>query len=305
MSRRRAWLAATALLLVPACTADGGGSEGGGGNGGGGGAPTTTEPTTETTGGGTTTTTTEEPSEDPDQAVVDAVDATLATESFTVSSEANLQIAGQDLQLTAEGSIDYAELVADATIGIDADGEAYEIGIRSDGTMLWVRAEGDGAPFAIPEGKAWVEGESSRLEQSDGFAQIDLIGVVVALRAADGTEAGDTDEIDGVSAQKYTTSVDYDEAVEAAGPDAAKFQSALSVESEDPVALDIEVWVGDDGVIRRFQLDIDAGQAPLGGDYRIELTDVGSDVEVPEAPPSEDVLSGAAAEDLLDQVFAT
>lgn len=303
MSRRHAWLAAAALLLVPACSADGGGSEGGGGNGGGGGTQTTTT-TSETTGGGGETTTTVETSEDPDQAVSDAVDATLATESFTVSSEANLQIAGQDLKLTSDGSIDYAGLVADATIGIDADGKAFEVGIRSDGTMLWVRAEGDDAPFAVPGGKTWVEGKSSRLEQSDGFAQVDLIGVIVALRAADGTKAGDTEEIDGVSSQQYTTSIDYDEAVAAAGPDEAKFRTALSLESEDPVALDIEVWVGDDGVIRRFQLDIDAGQAPLGGDYRIDLTDVGADVEVPEAPPSEDVLSGAEAEDLLDQIFA-
>lgn len=292
MSRRRAWLAAAALLIAPACSAGGESEEGGGG--GGGGRSSTTE--------AGETTTTAEVSEDPDQALIDAVDATLETESFTVDGEANLDIASQQLRLTSSGSVDYADLVAGVVIGVDQGGEETEVEIRSDGSTLWVRSDGSGG-LELPDGKTWVQGEVSQLEDSDSFAPKNLIGVIIALRAAEGTEAGDTAEIDGVSATSYTTTVDYDAAVEAAGEDREVFESALSLTSEDPVALDIEVHVGDDGIVRRFDLEIDAGSAPLGGDYTIELTDVGEEVDPPEAPDEADTVTGAEAEPFLDQLL--
>ncbi|HEX2576113.1 MAG TPA: hypothetical protein VHK88_07170 [Aquihabitans sp.] len=305
--RRRAWLAApvAALLLVSACSAGGDdeaddattttAAEGGGG---GGEETTTTEAEEETT-------TTAEVSDDPDQALADAVDATLAAESFVVDSEANLQVGDQEFQITSQGGIDYSGPVADVAIGIDQDGQSGGLEVRSDATNVWVRAEGSAAAsFDIPEETPWVEGEASRLTESENFDQADLIGVLLALRAAEGTEAGDTEEIDGVEATQYTTTVDYDAAVEAAGEDADAFENALSLTADGPVSLAIQAWVGDDGIVRRFELEIDAGSAPLGGDYRVELSGVGEEVEAPEPPDDAEVLRGPEAEELLDQLIS-
>lgn len=293
MTRRRTCLLAAALLLVSACSASGSDSEGGSGGGGGG-------------GGGSTTTEADAPDGDPDQIVADAADATLAASSFTVESEANLTVGPQRFRLATEGSLDYENLVADATIGIEQAGSATEVSLLADGETLWVKAdEIEGVTLPDPE-KVWIEGEATLLDESGSFRPVDLIGVILALRGADGAEAGESEEIDGVSTTKYTFSLDYDEAVEAAGEDEEAFTSALSLRSEDPIELTIDAWIGDDdGILRRFALETDAGSAPLGADYAIELADVGDDVEAPDAPESATILRGEQAADLLEQIFSS
>jgi hypothetical protein len=295
MRRRTAHLALATALVLSACSA-GSDSEGGGDKGQGG--TTTTEAANDTT------TTVAEPADDPDQAVIDAVDATLAVESFRVESDAQLEVGAQEFRLTSSGFVDYADLLADMEITVTGNDQDAAIALLADGTNLWVRADG-GASVEIPDGKTWLEGEATLLEQSDNFAQVDLIGVLVALRAAAGTEVGDTEEIGGVETTSYLATIDYQDAVDAAGDDAEAFQSALSLSSEEPVALDVQVWIGDDGIIRRFHLEVDAGGAPLGGTYEVELSEVGEEPEAPEAPDAADVLSGPEAEELLSQLISS
>lgn len=300
MSRRRALLAAAALtLLVPACSADGSdaGSDGP--------TPTTEGGDTPTTEGGETPTTETEPEPDPDadadDVLIDAVDTTLGTDSFQVDSTAELQVAAQEFGLRSSGQVDYENLVADVELAVEGEGQDADIALRADGTNLWIRAGGN-TGVELPDGKTWVEGEASRLTDSDNFEPSDLIGVILALRASDGAEAGDTEEIDGVEATSYTVTIDYDEAVEAAGDDAEAFQSALSLTSPDPVALEIEAWVGDDGVIRRFSLEVDAGAAALGGSYEVELSEIGAEVDAPEPPDAAETVTGPEAESILDEL---
>lgn len=190
-----------------------------------------------------------------------------------------------------------------AEISIESAEQDATVELRADGTTLWVRPKGD-AGVELPAGKTWVEGDASRLEQSDSFAQEDLIGVILALRGATGTEVGDSRDIDGTATQSYTTTIAYDDAVTAAGDQAAAFESALSLTADEAPLLNIEVSIGDDGIIRRFQLEVDAQSgAPLGGTYEVDLTDVNAEVEPPEAPAAADVVSGPEAEALLDQLI--
>ncbi|QXC61802.1 hypothetical protein KSP35_02895 [Aquihabitans sp. G128] len=300
MRRPVAVVALAALLSVTACSTSGGGSDAGGD----GGKTTTTADDGKTTTTEGDTSTTIAPDDDPDQAVADAVNATLDNPRFSVQSEANLTVGAQKFQLTTDGSIDYEGLVADAEITIDGGkGQQGQLKLLADGEKLWINAEGD-VGVTIPDGKSWVEGDADLLTSSDNFAPVDLIGVIVALRGADGTKAEGTKEIDGVETQQYSTTLTYDEAVEGAGADAEAFKSALSLTSEKPVDLNIDVWVGDDGIIRTFQLEVDAPSGvPLGGDYTVELTDVGDDVEVPDAPEASKVLTGAKADALLDKLM--
>ncbi|CAN5467472.1 hypothetical protein BH10ACT1_BH10ACT1_14770 [soil metagenome] len=299
MRRPAAVLALAALLSVTACSTGGGGSDG---------SDDPRSTTTEAGGGETTTsTTTDQPSDgDADQAVIDSVDATLENPAFSVKSEANLNVGVQTFQLTTDGSIDYDALIADAEITIDGGkGQQGGIKILSDGSKLWINATGD-TGVTLPAGKSWVEGSSDLLSSSDNFAPVDLIGVIVALRGAKDTEVGDTKDIDGVETQEYSTTLTYDEAVAAAGEDAAAFKSALSLTSEDPVDLDIDVWIGDDGIIRRFELEVDAPSGvPLGGDYTVELGSIGDEIDAPDAPPAAQVLTGPEADKILDQLISS
>lgn len=295
MRRNPALFAIVAALALPMCGVSGDDDAQGPGQ------VTTTEPGGSETTTEETTTTSEVIDEDLDQVLADAGDDTIATTSFTIDSEAQLDIGFQELVLGVTGSVDYEAYAASIEIMLDEDGTTSDLEILSDGETLWVRVES--ADVTIPEGKTWVEGDADRLVEASTFDPDGVLGVLYALRAAEGTEVGDTEEIDGVETTQYTTEIDYAAAVEAAGDDAAAFQAALSLTGTDDIALLVDAWVGDDGVIRRFELEVDAGTAPLGGTYRIELSDVGEEVGEVESPPAADTLTGPQAETLLDQLI--
>lgn len=63
----------------------------------------------------------------------------------------------------------------------------------------------------------WAEGSSDLLTDSSSFAPNILIGVLYLLRGAEKIEVG---EVDGVDGREYTTTMTYDQAKAAAGPDA-------------------------------------------------------------------------------------
>ncbi len=302
MRRFQLVLLLAVLLVGSSCGVTGQDDTGGRGGGG----ATTTEETTTTEQPTTTdeaTTTTELPGDGAEVAalLVEAADATLATERMTIDSEAVLGVGQQTLRLAVDGSVDYATTEAVVTLTFEQAGETQEIEVRSDGDRAWIRAEGaDSPPF--PDGRTWVLGDAERLTAGDNFSQSGLIGVLLALRATTDAEAGDTEEIDGVETRRYTTSVLYDDAVDAAGSDAQAFTAALSLTGSSDIALEIDVWVGEDGVIRRFQLAVDTTD-PLSGTYDIEITGVGDEVADVDEPDEDDVVTGAEAEDLLDQLI--
>lgn len=232
-----------------------------------------------------------------------AVDASLAAPSFSIDNRADLEVGTDRLVLDIDGAVDYEALIADATIGIDQSGTTGEVEMLSDGELLWVRSEGQGVS-RFPDGVTWIEGDAERLSDNPSFEQAGLMGVVIVLRGAEDVEEGDTSEMDGVTVRQFTTTIAYQDAVEAAGDDAEALASSFSLTGGATVAdLDVEVWVGDDDVVRSFDLEIDGGDLPVGGTYAFTLEDVGGDVTPPEAPADEDVLRGPEADTFLDQLM--
>ncbi len=263
---------------------------------------TTTASASSTTADGTDTTDTTqptEPSDDPAAALRDAVDTTLAVNSFTIDSQLDLDVGPQNVGLTAEGSFDYEALIGDLELNVDATGSSVRLVIRSDGKKLWVQSEGDDAPV-IPDGKSWLEGDHDLLAASTAVEPSGVVGVVIALRGADEVTEVDTGEADGIETTTYETTVAYDEAVKAAGDDADVFTSALELTAPKPPDLVMTVEVGSDGIIRNFDLVVEAADGtPIEGGYQIELTNVNEEVELPEAPSVDDTLTGPQAEKIL------
>jgi len=162
-------------------------------------------------------------------------------------------------------------------------------------------------PF--PDGATYVEGDADLLAQGDSFSPTGLLGVVLVLHggAAADPEAGEVEEVDGVETRAYSFTVPYDEAVDAIEPEQQEaFTSALSLTGEAEQAdLDVEVAIGtDDDVVRRLSLDIEA-DVPVDGGYEVEVGDVGSEVEAPEAPDEDEVATGPEAEALLAQLLSS
>lgn len=261
---------------------------------------TSTAPTTTTT---APTTTTTETSDDADQALVDASAATLDATAFSIDSLLDVSVGPQSFSLAIEGSVDYDAGVAGITLSVSGDGQAGEVEIRSDATNIWIRPEGSAAGDAIPGGKTWVEGSADRLDESDNFDQAGLLGVLIALRAAEDTERTGTDEIDGTEVTTYETTIDYAEAVKAAGDHEEAFTTALGLKAPGTVTLEGEVAVGSDGVIRHVALDVKSDPDLVDGTYELDLSDVGATIDPPKAPPAEKTLTGPKAEELLDQLI--
>lgn len=242
-------------------------------------------------------------SDDPDQAVIDAVDATLAARSFSVSSVADLNVGPQQFGLTTSGAVDYEQVVVDVAIAVESGAQQDELEIRSNGTTVWIRVEGaTAAEVGLPPGIRWIEGDADKLAELGSYDQTGLIGVVLTLRAADNTELVGTDTIDGIDVTRFRTTVIYQDAVTAAGPDAEALQQSLSLRAPVPVELDIDVAVGSDGIIRDFSLiaDTQANGLTLSADYQVDLTRVGEEVSPPEAPPTDETLTGPRADAIFE-----
>ncbi|MGI8755878.1 MAG: hypothetical protein ACR2MB_08455 [Acidimicrobiales bacterium] len=289
--RRRfamAGVATTFALALAACGVSGGSDGAGTG-------------TTSKTGEGSTTTIA--PAQDPDTALHDAANATLKARSFRIESEANLEIAAQTVHLRAVGPVDYDSVIANVQINVEQGSKAQEIEIRANGSTFWVRPK-TATVSQLPEGKTWVQGKVSRLEKAASFKPTGLIGVLLALLGSTDAKRVGTGEIDGIKVVEYKTTISYAAAVRAAGDRAKAFQSALSLTSGKDPQLVTDVSVGADGVIRKMRLEIQVPSGlPLGGTYAVDLTKVGQPVDKPDAPPDGQILKGAKADKILDQIL--
>ncbi len=241
---------------------------------------------------------------DPVAALQDAVGATVDARVFTVDGDLDLQVAGQQLRLATAGSVDYDATVADVELSIESDGQTSEAGILADGEDLWVRAEGEGIP-AFPGGATWLQGEASRLAASSTFEPSGLVGAVLVLRGASEVEVLGSEEGEDGAVLRYATTFTYDDALAAvSGAEEETLQSAFSLTGDaSSVDLDVEVAVGEDGVLREMDLELAETDVPASGGYQISLTDVGGEVTAPEPPDPADVATGPEAEALLDQVI--
>ncbi len=241
--------------------------------------------------------------EDAAAALKDAVDATLAARAFSVEGDAQLSIGDQDLALLSSGAVDYDAVVADLSLAVNQADQSSTITVLADGENLWARVEGATAP-TLPPGKTWIEGQADRLAASSAFEPGGVLGVVLVLRGSEEAEVTGTGEVDGVPVTEYTTTVTYDDALAAVGPDAETLQGAFSLSgAASSLPFDVTVAVGEDGIIRDLELELDGGDVPAEGSYLLSLRDVGTTPEPPEAPDAASVLTGRPAERLLDQLI--
>jgi len=235
----------------------------------------------------------------------ESADATIDIDRASVVLAAELDLAGRVLALDAAGRVDYAAVVADVTFGAEQDGQAQELQVVADGETAWIGGEGAVAS-AFPDGARYVSGDAAQLAGADSFGPVNLVGVALVLRGATDVEAGQVEEIDGVETRTYTTTITFLDAVEAAGDDADAFRSALNLTGDaEQAELDIEVAIGPDDVVRRLELVIDGGDLPVGGTYDLTISDVGDEVEVPQAPPADQVATGPEADALFERLLTS
>jgi hypothetical protein len=143
-------------------------------------------------------------------------------------------------------------------------------------------------------GKTWARldlaqaGKTLGLDLSS-FAQnpVDALGL---LTASGGIERVGSETLDGVEATHYKGTVDLDRVEGVPAPALERMKAAGA-----QTLLPVDVWLGEDGLVRRVKLHEPFGSGADSGsaDVRIDFRDYGSDVYVT-APPAADVFDATA-----------
>lgn len=183
------------------------------------------------------------------------------------------------------------------------DPDSWQLEAIQDGRIVYFRL-----PLLrseLPAGKEWIRADADALAAQQG-AELDLgqlgsVGstdprsVLDALKAVSGPlETVGREEIRGTDTTHYRAALDpakiADEVSKAGATDdvLGSFQDALAQSGLQSVPVD--VWVDDDGLLRRMQIDVATTQAGLTGQVSMRMTfdlfDYGSEVDVT-PPPAE------------------
>ena len=249
--------------------------------------------------------------------------ASKAADSVAFEMELEQQALGMDLTITADGAFDNAanrgrmrmdlSALAELMSGFGkafgagegeipdelADPEAWKIDVVVDGTKVYLRAPMLGSQLG---GKEWVGGDAAELARSQGtdlgqigsIASSDPREALDALEAVSGgLEAVGREEVRGVETTHYRTTIDPAKipgeaaAAGASGDLLAGLTGALK--QVQLAEIPVDVWVDDDGLLRKYTLSLDLEQSgqKIAMALRLELFDYGAAVELDLPDPAD------------------
>jgi len=236
----------------------------------------------------------------------DAADRTREEGSSRVEivTTMEMEMQEQSMQMSGEGVFDYAANRGTMTMTLP---EADEVEMRVDGTVAYVRVP-EGEETGLPEGVSWIRIDAAAHgAQAGQFGQIDQQNpgrMLDYLHAAeDEPEEVGREEVRGVETTHYRAQVNLEEMAEQELeqlPEEQREQQRQQLEQlremlTEPT-IPVEVWVDDDGLLRRMTMEMTLEAPGLEGQptemrmtMRMELFDYGVDVEV-ETPAEDEVV---------------
>lgn len=240
-----------------------------------------------------------------DELVPAAVEATLAegTARLAVTTEIR-GLAGNEEPLLAEGEgfVDFdgrrSSLVLDLAslleaIGLPALGG--EVETRSIGDDRWLRSPFFNSVLGVQT--EWLLLDVTGTDAGEALGQLDaLTGSDPSdqLRLVAGVDPGSVEEVGeedvrGTGTTRYTATLDPQAALDAV-PAADRERLAPVAEQLGTVPVDVELWIDDQGRIRRLTSNVPLPPAAGGGNAaaQLDLFDFGVGVDVA-APPDGDV----------------
>jgi hypothetical protein len=260
----------------------------------------------------------EEPSVEPGEAVAAAATNTAEAGSSKIAFTATFGVpTGAEGEVTegalsGEGEFDYenrrgrltvdlGDLLSEAGLPGDASFE-----LLLDGTVLYVNF-----PLLtafVPDAKEWLKVD---LEQAAGIGGLDLSQLggndptrYLEYLQATGAEVEEigSEEVRGVETTHYSATVDLEEALELVPEDQRASVQALI--DAGTTALPLDTWVDGDGLVRRIDVEVPAGESGGTGNVTMDLFEFGLDVEI-EPPPADQVTDVSELEGLAGVETAT
>lgn len=237
---------------------------------------------------------------------------------FDLSMKMTLPGQQQAFEITADGAVDEAGRRAAMTMdfgsladlfggfGAQVSGDDMRMELRFDWPVMYLRM-----PFLtdrLPSGKEWVSLDLEQFAKQQGvqlpgvgsFGQSDPSAFLDFLKAAnDDLRTLGTEKIDGVRTTHYLGKIDLGELAKTIPAAQRKqLQPALDqlakLTGNGAVAPLVDAWVGDDALLRRFEITFSAPSGAQSFDLALtmNLHDFGASVDVA-APNPADVADAA------------
>ena len=267
-------------------------------------APTATEAPPATSTGATEQppATTTEPSSvvEADPALIaDAAGKTAAAGSARVATEVRVADPGREqTRFSGEGAFDFEQRKGEMTLRL-VEGEEGAFGGRSKAIFVNSSVYYQLPPGALGGGETWIRLDLQNIADASGLdfgplvqgSQADPSQYLLWLSAlGPGVTKIGEEEIRGVPTSRYRAVVDLNLLESQAPPGKEAEWSAYVQTLRDRIGLDfvpVEVWVDDDGLIRRLYHEYGFAAEGTSAVVTTELFDFGVDVNVTAPPPGQ------------------
>ena len=232
--------------------------------------------------------------------IAQAPAATQEEQSAQIAMEMVMTGGQQDVTVTAEGAVDFAEqrMTMTMKMGEELAGAGLgEIRMITDGTTVYMEMP-NAQDLGLPT--AWVKMDVEDMTGMQGMGELqqmsnDPTKSMDMLRGVsdDVTEVG-SEEVRGEPTTHYEAVIDLEKARDQAPEEAQAFlQQQIDVLGASTMPVD--VWIDEEGRLRRQRIDVDMSKAaetmpgaPSNMSVTIDMFDFGAPVDA-EPPPADEV----------------
>ena len=232
--------------------------------------------------------------------IAQAAAATQEEQSALMSMEMVMTGGQQDVTITAEGGVDFAQQRSTMTINMGeqvAEAGFGKMRTITDGTTVYIEMPNAQA-LGLPT--AWLKMDLEAMSGMQGMGELQQMGndptkQMEMLRGVseDITEVG-SEDVRGEPTTHYRATIDLQKALEQMPEDARPFVQQ-QIDTLGVTEMPVEVWLDDAGRLRRQRVDLDMAKmaesapgAPTSIATTIEMYDFGAAVDA-EPPPAEEV----------------
>lgn len=202
-----------------------------------------------------------------------------------------------DIEMHMDGVMDLSGELGHFTMtfsglpqGLETNLGDLEFEMIIDGETLYIRA-----PFlasALPGDEPWLKQDVSEVAGSQFTQQTDPTQTLAYLQGvSEDVEEVGTDEIRGVETTHYRGTINLEDALEEA-PEDQREQVEAMLELVDIETFPMNVWIDNEGRLRRFDMELDAASKEEDLGVKLSMTmdlyDFGVEVDV-EPPPANQV----------------
>lgn len=241
----------------------------------------------------------------PGEVVAQASEKTQSQETSRVSFEGTIEVSGGDpVTFTGEGTADYESQGAQMTFdmsevfsqtGAQLPG-TQDMEVIVDGSVVYMKAEF--FKQLAPGIKEWLKIDYRKAAEAQGIdlSQLNQLGrndpllELSLLKGAGKVEEAGTEEVRGVSTTHYEMTVDLEE-VSKTAPEELRPQFDQLIEASGSKTLPVDVWIDDEGLVRRVGYEFELQNTPSGEPSEttttLELYDFGIDAGIQPPPESE------------------